>query len=130
MTATKQQHILLIEDDETLSRSLATLLTDAGFSVALAADGAEGIRQAGETHPDLIISDVMLPKLDGIAAIKQIHTTPSLEEVPVMMLTNRDDIETIDASVASGSYDFLVKHQWRLEDIVKRVKEKLDASKQ
>jgi DNA-binding response OmpR family regulator len=124
-----EKHILFIEDDETLSRSLATLLTDAGFSVVVAHDGVDGVRQAEQIHPDLIISDVMLPKMDGITALHEIRQLPAMSDVPVMMLTNRDDLETIDASLQGGSYEFLVKHQWRLEDIVKRVKERLEASK-
>jgi DNA-binding response OmpR family regulator len=125
MAATNNQRILLIEDDTTLSRSLATLLEDAGFVVSVAPDGQAGAEEAEAIHPDLIISDVMLPKLDGIAALKRIRALPELVGVPVIMLTNRDDLETIEASMESGSYDYLVKHEWRLEDIVKRVEERL-----
>ena len=121
----EQKRILLVEDDETLSKSLATLLEDGGFLVTVAHDGEAAVREAEKIDPDMILLDVMIPKMDGISALKRMREIPALKETPVTMLTNRDDLETINASLESGSFDFLVKHEWRLEDIVKRVQEKL-----
>ncbi len=123
-----QKRVLLVEDDSTLSGSLATLLTDAGFAVTVAHDGEEGVKLAEEVSPHIILLDVMLPKVDGVTALRRIKQIPGQEETPVMMLTNRDDLEVIEETLKGGSYDFLVKHEWKLEDIVQRIQDKVGES--
>jgi DNA-binding response OmpR family regulator len=121
----KKKSVLLVEDDETLLRALQDTLVSEGLTVYIAKSAEEGITLAQKHHPDLIMTDVILPVMDGVAMITKLRKDSMFKETPVIMLTNRDDADTVGASLTEGVYDFLVKHEWKLEDIAKRVKQRL-----
>lgn len=81
------KRILIVEDNELNRDMLARRLQRAGYDVALASDGEEGVALALQLVPDLVIMDLSLPKLDGWAATAQIKTTPATAAVPVLALT-------------------------------------------
>lgn len=98
--------ILVVEDDPVINRSVASRLASAGYDVVQAWDGNEAVRIFGETSPDLVVLDVMLPGQDGLATCRAIQReTP----VPVLMLTARDDERDILAGLAAGADDYLTK---------------------
>ena len=117
--------ILLVEDDETLLTTLSSILEQNNFRVITARDGELGLALAKEEHPDIALLDIMVPKLDGVALLKKLREDEHLKDIPVMMLTNRDDIETVSDSLKGGAFDYIVKHEWRLEDIAKKIKQRL-----
>jgi DNA-binding response OmpR family regulator len=120
-----QHRILLIEDDDTLSKALADTLSRAGFAVSIETNGESGLVAAKRDRPDLIITDLSLPKLDGVELLRQAREERSLAETPAIVFTNRDDIESLSASLALGHVDFLMKHEQRLESVVRLVRERL-----
>ncbi|MCL2917169.1 response regulator [Shewanella litorisediminis] len=99
-------HLLLVDDDPGLSELLKELLELEGFVLTLAHDGAEGLSKAVSSHFDLILLDVMLPKLNGFEVLKQLRNH---KQTPVLMLTARgDDIDRV-VGLEIGADDYLPK---------------------
>ncbi len=97
-----------------------------GFLVTSAKDGQEGLNLAITDHPDLILLDIIMPVMDGMTMLSQLRQDPWGKTVPVILLTNLSEAEKVVESLREGVYDYLVKSDWKLEDIVKKVREKLD----
>lgn len=100
--------ILIIEDEPKTAAYLRKGLTENGFIVDLAADGQEGLFLAKNTHYDLVILDVMLPKIDGWAVITNIRADEQ-KQTPVLFLTARDNIQDRVKGLELGADDYLVK---------------------
>jgi len=117
--------ILIVEDDEDFLSILKTKFTSEGFSVVTAKDGEEGLGVVEKENPDLILSDVLIPKMNGIEMIKKIRE--SNKKVLVMFLTNIKDDDYTKNILELGE-EYLVKSDLRLNDIVEKVKAKLNLS--
>jgi|SRR3989344_820015 len=118
--------ILIVEDDMQLQSALKDKFSIEGFVAIVASDGQEGLQMAKDEKPDLVLVDILLPKVDGITMAKAIK---NLKPTPLMMfLTNVSDIEHIAEASDAAYSDYLVKSDWNLDDIVKKVKEKLEAN--
>ena len=117
--------ILLVEDDRFLRRACEVSLRQRGFSVTLAADGEEALRQVRAERPDLILLDLLMPKVTGIEVLRTLRADPATKEIPVLILSNssrEQDFEEIKALQVSG---YFVKANLSLQDLVKRVGEVL-----
>ncbi len=99
--------ILIVEDENKTSAYLLKGLTECGFSAEVANDGEEGLFQATQYHYDLIILDVMLPKLDGWSIIKKIRSIKP--DMRVLFLTAKDDVEDKVKGLELGADDYLIK---------------------
>lgn len=122
---TSQKHILIVEDEEHLSGVLHDEFAKAGFTVSRAKDGEEGLKAVEASKPDLILLDIMMPKMDGIAMLKKVGANTDLKNIPVVVLTNLSDTSTVAQALENGAYDYLVKSDSNPNEIVKRVREKL-----
>ena len=117
--------ILIIEDEPALREALADKLSREGFSCLEAKNGLEGLDFALKEHPDLILLDIIMPVMDGMTMLEELRKNPWGKNVPVILLTNLSEVEKVAESLRHGIYDYLVKSDWSLEDIVKKVKGKL-----
>lgn len=121
--------ILIVEDEEMLTRSLEEKLVAVGFEVMKAKDGREGLKLALIRHPDLILLDLLMPKVDGVAMLKALRQDTWGVYAKVIILTNVGDAkkvaESMDAGV-SGTYDYLIKTNWSLEDVILKIKDRLN----
>jgi len=117
--------ILIVEDEIAVTRLLSERLSKEGFMVSGAKDGAEGLKKAKKTHPDLIILDIIMPVMDGLTMLKELRKDKWGRHSQVIILTNLSDGEELATAVEHKVYDFLVKADWKLEDLIKKVKEKL-----
>jgi DNA-binding response OmpR family regulator len=99
--------ILIVEDDPRLARQLKKGLDENGDTVRLAFDGLEGLESARQGHFDVLVLDVMLPRLDGFGIVRQLRSTGS--KSPILMLTARDSAEDIVAGLDAGADDYLTK---------------------
>lgn len=106
MTTTPQQTILVVEDDEHIAEPLIYGLRAEGFRVAHARDGVEGVETARREHPDVVLLDVMLPRMDGFAVAKQLRTESS---VPIIMLTARGQEMDRVMGLEIGADDYVTK---------------------
>lgn len=123
--AEAKKRILVVEDDTMLRASIEKAITDAGYEVKTAEDGVVALDAARRGKPDLIVLDIMLPGMDGIAVLKALRAEEEFAKTPVIALTNRDDLETIGDVLKEGATDFLAKHEWKLEQVVQRIRERL-----
>jgi DNA-binding response OmpR family regulator len=122
----KKTKILIVEDEEILLTALSEELNQEGFEVAGAKDGIEGVEKAVTEKPDLILLDLVMPRLDGIGALKQIKDNPKSKEIPVVILTNLSDYDKVSDALSLGALDYLVKANYRLEELVNKIKTVLE----
>lgn len=102
-----RKRILLVEDDIPARDVLASVL-GARYEVVVAGDGAEGAEMAAELPPDLILTDVTMPRLDGVAMVRQIRERQGLR-VPVIFLTALDAPTAVIAGIAAGARHYITK---------------------
>lgn len=117
--------ILIVEDELPLLRVLTDRFSAEGFVVFQASNGAEGYKAALESHPDIILLDLLMPLVDGNTMLAKIRKDPEGKNIPVMVLTNVNDAKTVSQAMSNGAHDYLVKSDWNIEDLVKKVKERL-----
>lgn len=120
--------ILAAEDDKLISNSLCDALKVAGFEPTPAYDGEETLAKAKEILPDLVLLDIMMPKLDGISVLWELKSNPATAKIPVVVLTNIGDVETISKIVEAGAVDYLLKSDQSVDDIIQKVKDVLARS--
>lgn len=122
------RHILLIEDDPMLTELYQTKLEMDGFQVSVATDGETGLTQARKLKPDLILLDIMLPKVNGFEVLKSIKHHQPTAGIPVIVLTNLGG-EKADSdkqlALNLGADEFLVKTFHLPDDIVGKIKSSL-----
>jgi DNA-binding response OmpR family regulator len=117
--------ILIIEDEETLQKALAQYLEEDKFEVFSAMDGEKGVELAKSEKPDIILLDIILPKKDGFQVLEEIKQDENTKNIPVILLTNLESMEDIQKAFDKGATTYLVKSEYRLEDIVKKINETL-----
>lgn len=118
--------ILIVDDEAVLLNLLSTKVGQAGFSVIEARDGDEGLQKALKEHPDLILLDIIMPKMDGVTVLKNLRQDPWGKGVPVIILSNLNTAESVEKSLANGAYDYLIKIDYTLDDLVNIVKKRLE----
>lgn len=122
-----QRKILLIEDEEPMLQALTDTFNNDGYSVYQARDGEVGLELAFKEHPDIILLDILMPRMDGMSMIKKLRANLWGKQVPVILLTNvnpdRNDI--IQGIVSFQPAYYLVKSDVTLEGILAKVKEVL-----
>lgn len=114
--------ILLIDDDKNLREALTDALTTASFSVLEAQNGEEGLAVALKEKPDLILLDIMMPKMNGHQTLKALRADTWGKTAKVILLTSLDDAANISESVELKGNDYVIKSVTSLEDIIKKVK--------
>jgi DNA-binding response OmpR family regulator len=114
-----------VEDDANLREALHDKLTREGFTVLDAKNGEEGLGVALLYHPDLILLDILMPKMGGLEMLRKLREDPIGKNIPVIIFSNFGDNEKVAGAIALGSNDYLVKSNWTLEEVTEKVKEKL-----
>ncbi len=117
--------ILIVDDDNDLREALKAALTQDGHTLFEARDGVEGLQCAEKEHPDLILLDIQMPKMDGHEMLKHVRRSTWGKDVHVLFLTNSDDAANITYGVTEEGNDYIIKSQIDLADIRKRVKQHL-----
>ncbi|HUD07489.1 MAG TPA: response regulator [Candidatus Saccharimonadales bacterium] len=118
--------IMLVEDDTNLSEIYKARLEAEGYEILSAKDGEEALAMAVKNHPDLIISDIMMPKISGFDMLDILRGTPGIEATKVIMMTALGQSEDKSRAEKLGADRYLVKSQVTLEDVIKTVHEVLE----
>src|SRR3972149_3657922 len=113
--------ILLIEDDATLSGMYQKKFTKDGFEVVTAYDGQDGLKKTSSEKPDLVLLDIMLPKLDGLAVFKKMRSQTETFNTPVILLTNFGQEDTVMECFKLGAVDYLLKADVTPQQVVEKV---------
>lgn len=119
------QKILIIEDETALNQSLGEFLKEEGYAVLSAFDGEEGIAIAKKEKPSLVLLDIVLPKKDGYGVLDELKKDPETKGIPMILLTNLESPEDIQKAFDKGATTYLVKSDYKMEDIVNKIKETL-----
>lgn len=117
--------ILIAEDDKFLANAYRLKFSKSGFSVKLAMDGAEAIKELSVSIPDLIILDLIMPNKDGFSVLEELKNNPKWQKIPVIVATNLEQKEDIDKAKALGAVDYIVKSNTTIEEIINKVKHQL-----
>jgi CheY-like chemotaxis protein len=117
--------ILLVEDEELLRKAYTRKLETAKYEVEIAVDGIEGLEKAKELKPDLILLDILMPRLNGIEVLKRIKADPDLSAIPVMVLTNVASMENKEECLRAGCVSYIIKSSTIPSDVLEEVKKVL-----
>ncbi|MGD1019763.1 MAG: response regulator [Verrucomicrobiia bacterium] len=110
--------LLLVEDNLHIQRIFQDKLQREGFRVTTADDGVAGLGRAVEIHPDVILLDIMLPKMDGFQVLTKLREDPALCNIPVFILSNRGTPNDVQHATSLGARHFFAKGTCKLQDIV------------
>jgi len=127
-TIKEKYKIAVIEDEEITSKSLVGELEDAGFEVITAFDGEQGLQLISKERPDLVLLDIVMPKMDGMTMMKKLRESGGLgRRIPIILLTNLNADDKITSSVAQNEPAYyLVKSNYTVADVVAKVKDCLE----
>lgn len=114
--------ILLVEDDTFLAGMYVTKLSLEHFQVVLATDGRQGLKMSKEEKPDLVLLDIVLPKMDGFQVLSGIRKDPATAKMPVILLTNLGQKSDVDRGLSLGANDYLIKAHFLPSEVIAKVK--------
>jgi len=117
--------ILFVEDESALQKTFGDVLTKEGYDMISALDGEAGLRLAKERKPDLILLDLILPKMDGFEVLKQLKKEVETKAIPVIVLTNLERVVDIEKAIEAGATTYLVKANYTLEEVLEKIKKAL-----
>lgn len=121
--------ILLIEDDPLLSRMYGKLFSLHDYDFASDLDPEGGFEQAKKLQPDLILLDIMMPKLNGLQVLEMLKADDATKDIPVVMITNVEDHDTEKKAEAGGAIGYLVKSRYDPDETIEYVEKVLKQAK-
>lgn len=120
-----KKKILIIEDDMFLRSLIARKLETEGFDIDMAIDGEDGLIKAPKFMPDLILLDIILPKMNGFEVLERLKADEKTKPIPVIMLTNLGEKEDAEKGMNLGAAGYMVKAHFTPEEIIEKIKELL-----
>ena len=126
---TEPARILLAEDDRILRKAGEATLRKKGYVVIAAVDGEDALEKAREHKPDLILLDVIMPRLQGFDVLTLLKADPGTRDIPVIMLSNLEHEADIRKALEGGAHAYMVKSNVQLEELAAKVAEALDTRK-
>lgn len=121
--------VLIVEDDTFLVNIYETKFTHEGFDVTVALDGESGLKVALKKKPNIILLDILLPKLDGFAVLKKLKENSETKDIPVILLTNLSQKDDVEKGLKEGANDYLIKAHFMPSETVTKVKEVLEKTR-
>ena len=113
--------ILVIDDDPFFSKALEAAMPQGKYSVVMAEDGEQGLEKLKSEKPDLIILDLMMPKLDGTSFMKKLQEDPELPKAPILVSSNLSSVKKIGDVMALGAVGYVIKSDESMQSIVQDV---------
>jgi DNA-binding response OmpR family regulator len=110
--------VLLIEDSQTQAAQIKATLESIGLQVRVAYDGQEGLREALENPPGLVVLDVKLPGMDGFQVCRRLKRAPETQAVPIIMLTEKDGAQATMSGIQAGADDYIPKDIFATEHLI------------
>jgi len=119
------RRILVADDDRFLRKAVETMLVREGYTVVTAADGEEALRAARTEKPDLILLDLIMPKMRGFEVLKALKADPQIGLMPVIVLSNLGQEQDVQEAIEGGALEYFIKAELSLKDLARRVDEVL-----
>lgn len=117
--------ILIVEDEKPLADMLASKLKEEGFEVRVCYNGEEGLKTAKQWSADLVLLDIIMPKMDGMTLLRRLRESEKDKKTHIILLTNLSDTAKVYEAVTLGVKDYLVKTNWDLDEIINEIKAKI-----
>lgn len=111
--AEEKKHILLVEDDNFLANIYKTKFEMEGFKVSVAENGELGLKDAIKKQPDIILLDILLPKMDGFTVLEHLKDEEDTKDIPVVLLTNLGQKDDVERGLKLGAVDYLIKAHFK-----------------
>jgi len=125
-TKNKAYKVLIVEDELNLQKAIGDKIQREGWQSLVASNGEEGLRMAMTENPDIVLLDIIMPIMDGMTMLKELR---KVSKVPVLILTNLYDEKKLIEAFRGGSFDYLVKSNYSLNEVVEKIKEALEGDK-
>jgi len=125
MDKIEKKKILVVEDDRSLQGAMVEMLSQEGYEAVSAFDGEEGLAKLSQEKPDLVLLDIILPKKDGFEFLSQVKSDPETKEIPVLILTNLEEVDKVQKAVDLGATTFMIKSDYSMKEVIEKVKETL-----
>jgi len=113
--------ILIIEDEEIITNLLQKKLEQEGYDVEVARDGEEGLRLIREIWPDLILLDIIVPKISGLWVMEEINKNPNLKRIPIIVISESGESFELKRARELGAKDWIIKTKFDLQQIINKV---------
>ena len=113
--------ILIIEDEKVLINLLQKKLTQEGYEISIALDGEEGLLEMKERKPDLILLDIMMPKMDGFKVMEEMAKDKEIKDIPVIIISNSGQPVEIERAQKLGAKDWLIKTEFDPQEVLDKV---------
>ncbi len=121
----EKTHVLLVEDDTFLSGIYQKKFEMEGFKVSLADNGEKALVEVKKKKPDIVMLDVLLPKLDGFAVLEKLKADSETKNIPVILLTNLGQKDDVEKGLQMGAVDYLIKAHFKPSEVVDKIKKAL-----
>jgi DNA-binding response OmpR family regulator len=121
----RKTKILIVDDDVYIVKALKDHLVRQGYDIYVASDGEEGVSAIMKIKPDLILLDIIMPKMDGITLLKLLKADALMQDIPVIMITNLESKETLAETHASGIDVYLIKANYCLCEVIEQIEKTL-----
>ena len=120
--AKKKKTILIVEDDKYLSKAYAIKIKNAGFDILMTDNGSDGLSVAKDKKPDLIVLDLLLPRIDGFEFLKRIKADQELKNIPVITISVLGQKTDQEKALSLGAEAYFIKTDYKLEEIIEKIK--------
>lgn len=117
-----KKKVLIVDDDNLARRSLSDALVDMGIAVTQATNGINALEMADKVRPDLIVTDIIMPEMDGLAFIEKLHSIDWAKEIPVIVMTTDSSAATLNGALIGGVSVYLSKTSMDLEGFTQQIK--------
>ncbi len=121
----KNTHILIVEDDTFLLNIYKTKFEFENFKVSTAENGEVGLAEARKKHPDLILLDILMPKVDGFTFLQELKKDKTIQDIPVILLTNLGQKDDVQKGLDLGAKDYIIKAHFKPSEILEKVRKVL-----
>lgn len=113
---------MIVEDDSFVMDIYQTKLSQEGYAVIEARDGLEALEKIKKGKPDLILLDIIMPKMDGLEVLKKIKEDKQFSDIPIILLTNLSQKEEINFGLGLGANDYLIKSHFTPSEVLEKIK--------
>jgi len=120
-TKNNSYKILIVEDDAYITGMYKTKLIMAGYDVKVAEDGEKGLAALEAETPDLLLLDIVLPKVDGFQILEEVRKNPKTKDLPVILLTNLGQKVDVERGLALGADDYMIKAHYTPSEVVEKI---------
>ncbi len=117
--------ILLVEDEELMIDLLQKKLEKEGYEISVARDGEEGLKKMREIMPDLVLLDIIMPKMGGFEVMEEMKKDPGLEKIPVIVISNSGQPVELDRAKKFGAKDWLIKTEFDPKEVLEKIKKQI-----